>query len=334
MQPIATPVTTVLVVVLLLGLSGCSNKKREEGSKKLTQQAAQQIQAAEQKMNEYDFDAARKLLYELREEVQDSPYADVATYDKLIADVDAAHAVLQDKESDFYRKKRQGYSVVDGKLLSAAEKAAPQAQPRAAKQRAARLPAHEVVLDDSSDTPIKTQVELRITLEKRPSESDLRRLLRSLYEEAMDRSGFKFRAHPNAVYIYAYAKKSYRKNSGASWIGMLSCAVDDKEPAIRLDSSRLKAQFEESAARLGLTEQQRKKIYWELFEIEDKARREAERKVPNPKTLEDLKRQAGEFNKLHERYRKRLLRKHRITGKQRIQIIVEGMQKNWPEPSP
>ncbi|MFH1746193.1 MAG: hypothetical protein ABIG44_04030, partial [Planctomycetota bacterium] len=108
----------------------------------------------------------------------------------------------------------------------------------------------------------------------------------------------------------------------------------DKEPTIRLDSSRLKAQFEESSTRFGLTEEQRKKIYWELFEIEDKARREAERKVPNPKTLEDFKRRANEFNKLHTRYLMQLLRKYKITDEQRVRIFVEGTQKNWPEPSP
>lgn len=184
-------------------------------------------------------------------------------------------------------------------------------------------------------------MELRITLDKRPSESELRALLGSLYKKAKKRSGFNFRAHPNAVYIYAFAKKNYHKNSGASWIGMLSCAVDDKEPTISLDSSRLKAQFEESSTRFGLTDthrpltsEQRKRIYWKLFEIADKAQRRAEREVPNPETLTDFERQAGEFNKFHARYLKRLLRKYKITDEHRVQITVEGMQKNWPYPSP
>lgn len=122
MQSIATPVTRLMVLFLLLGLGGCSNKEREEGTARLTEQAAEQIQAAEQKMNEYDFDAAKKLLYELREEIQGSSYVDVATEDKLIADIDAAYAVLSDRKTDFFCKKGQGYSLVDGKLLSPAER--------------------------------------------------------------------------------------------------------------------------------------------------------------------------------------------------------------------
>lgn len=313
---------------------------------------------------------------------------------------------------------KQGNSSRTATGQAAAQKAAAQPKARAPKQRATRLPGYEVVFDDSSDTPIKTQVELRITLDKRPSESQLRALLGSLYEKVKKRSGFNFRAHPDAVYIYAFGKKNYHKNSGASWIGMLSLVPDDKEPTISLDSSRLKAQFEDSSiwadagevdshpprdecpgiapevfahisefaakefaggntygsvlrgirkwaktqeppveftseerkcwhshvkgmeesstrlTRFRLTEERRKQIYWELFKIADKAQRGAERKVPNPKTLEDFKRQAGASNKLHARYLKRLLRKHKITDEHRVEISLEGIQKNWPEPSP
>ena len=132
MQPIATPIRTLIVVSLLLGLSACSDENREEGRKQLQQQAAQQIQAAEQKMNEYDFDAAKKLLYELREEIQGSSDADVATNDKLIANIDAAYAAISDAQSDFHRKKLQGWSIVDGRLVS------PAAQQRALAQKKRR----------------------------------------------------------------------------------------------------------------------------------------------------------------------------------------------------
>lgn len=122
MQPIATSVTIVIVVSLPLVLSGCSNKEREEGRKQLIEQAAEQIQAAEQKTKQYDFHAAKKLLHELREEVQGSPYADVETNDALIEEIDEEYAAIANKESDFDRKKRRGWSIVDGKFVSRSEK--------------------------------------------------------------------------------------------------------------------------------------------------------------------------------------------------------------------
>ncbi len=275
-------------------------------------------------------------------------FISMAEKDRILAERERAQAAERERVAAEARARaeqteRERAQAAERERLAAEAGARAEQERREEEQRwreqairlaEAKLPGYEVVLDDSSDTPIKTQVELRITLDKRPSESELRALLRSLYEKAKKRSGFKFRAHPSAVYIYAFAKKNYHKNSGASWIGMLSYVPDDKEPTISVNSSSLKAQFEQSSTRFGLTKSKRKRIYWELFKITDKAQREADRKVPNPKTLEDFTRQAGEFNKFHARYLKLLLRKYRITDKQRVQITVEGVQKNWPYPSP
>lgn len=168
MQPIATPVTTLMIVFLLLGLSACSNKQREEGRARLTEQAAEQIQAAEQKMNEYDFHAARKLLYEVREEIQGSSYADVATEDKLFADIDAAYAAISDKESDFHRKKLKGWSVIDGRLVSPADQPRALAEKKRRQEQDAKRKAEERRM---AQARAKAEAEAREKEKRRPRDA-------------------------------------------------------------------------------------------------------------------------------------------------------------------
>lgn len=197
-----------------------------------------------------------------------------------------------------------------------------------------QLPPYEVVFEDTERiartsgpswyrkyAPKIHLVELLITLDERPSEPELRALLGSLYEKAK-------KTQPDVVYIFAFGKKNYHKNSGSNWIGMLSWSRLAVASTIRINSLNLKAQFEEASRRFGMSEKRRKQIYWKICEIEAKARRLAEKKVPNPETLEDSMRQEGEFDKLCSRF----FRTHGISFNLRIKILVEGASKNWPEP--
>ena len=78
------------------------------------------------------------------------------------------------------------------------------------------------------------------------------------------------------MYVYAYGPNTDPK--GASWIGMLryNKNVRDPGPYFRIPSSRLEAAYEKPTEKAGLSEQRRKRVFWELVAIEDRAMRALE----------------------------------------------------------
>ena len=111
-------------VAVACALSGCGDSKtREEGRAQLTQRTAEQLEAAAAKASGFDFDGANAILGALRNEVSESPFADVATYDKLTADIDAAYGNVSEQESEYRRKLRAGWKLTEGKLVSPEDQA-------------------------------------------------------------------------------------------------------------------------------------------------------------------------------------------------------------------
>ena len=109
----------VLVPVLAVcTLGGCGDNKKKEGRAQLVQTIAEQLQAAKAKADAYDFDGARAILGGLAEEVNKSPFADVATYDKLTAEIEAIRRTVSDQEAEYRKKMRAGWKVIAGKLVS------------------------------------------------------------------------------------------------------------------------------------------------------------------------------------------------------------------------
>ncbi len=129
-------------------VSGCGDsKKREEGRAQLIRRAAEQLQAAAAKANAFDFDGANAVLRDLRNEVNQSPFADVATYDKLTADIDAAYSSISEQESEHRKKIRAGWKVIGDKLVSPADQASALAeQKRQEEAERARREAEQVRL--------------------------------------------------------------------------------------------------------------------------------------------------------------------------------------------
>jgi hypothetical protein len=104
--------------------SGCGDsKKREDGRQQLEQRVAEQLRAANTKAEAYDFDGANAILRDLAEEVNKSPFAGGATYDKLNADIEAVRRAVSDRESEYRRKTRAGWKVIAGKLVSPRDQA-------------------------------------------------------------------------------------------------------------------------------------------------------------------------------------------------------------------
>jgi hypothetical protein len=181
-------------------------------------------------------------------------------------------------------------------------------------------PAYKVVADEIQDVPGKSQVLLRVVVPQKPTESELRALLRALFDKARQRRGFKYRQHPNAVYVAAYGPNT--SPEGASWIGMLGYNENagDSEPQVRISRLRLEAAYEEPTRKFGLSEQQRKQVYWELILIDDRMTRALE----EGRDSDRIKRQ-GEGE---------LMQEYGLTEEQIQAISHEGTTKGWPKPPP
>ncbi|MGD8454265.1 MAG: hypothetical protein PVJ57_20830 [Phycisphaerae bacterium] len=115
----------LLILWLIASLPvGCTDsKKKEAGRQELAQHVAEQLRVANTKAEAFDFDGANAILRDLADEVNKSPFADVATYDKLNADIEAVRRAVSDQETEFRRKMRAGWKAIGGKLVSPADQA-------------------------------------------------------------------------------------------------------------------------------------------------------------------------------------------------------------------
>ncbi len=83
--------------------------------------------------------------------------------------------------------------------------------------------------------------------------------------------------------------------------------------------------FEPPRKRFGLTEDQRKEVFYKLVEAEDRADKKA--------GIDDVRKyDEDKAERLKGKYVKRIRKKHEITKKQASRIIAEGIQKGWPLP--
>ena len=119
-------VLTAILCMSACATAGCGDGQRKErGRAQLRGRVAEQLRAAEAKADTYDFESAHGILRDLSEEVDRSPFADVATFDTLNSEIDAVSRTISEQESEYRRKIRAGWRVIAGRLIS------PEDQPRA-----------------------------------------------------------------------------------------------------------------------------------------------------------------------------------------------------------
>ena len=86
---------------------------------------------------------------------------------------------------------------------------------------------YRVIYEDVSDTPSKTQVEQHIEIIGTISHSRMESFLIEQYQEISTRTGYQFRTHPDAVYIYVYAPGS----AETDWVARLEKHAASPSPA-------------------------------------------------------------------------------------------------------
>ena len=194
-------------------------------------------------------------------------------------------------------------------------------------------PPYTLLDEKTVDLPAKAELTVELIVEPAlPSAEGLRVLLNSLFEQAHARTGFRWHKHPTNIYIEAFLSEDHARSGAGRWIAQLLWIKGEHDaPRVTVRDDVLAALAEGPQTRFGLTEPQRKRIYWELLEAEYRANMEAESQTPS--TFHDLAEDiAKRAEQLRQRYIRDLLKEHAITQAQLDEITREGAIKLWPWP--
>lgn len=180
-----------------------------------------------------------------------------------------------------------------------------------------------VYKDVVSDTATKTQVSIDLLVGEGRSEADLRLILDQVYTEAWARKGFSFHPTPTHLLIRAYPTKEHAEAGMAQWLAQLSRIGVAGEPQFELAIAAASI-AEVPADTSGLSEAQRKAIWVEVVQAEDRAMKET-KNLPSPQRWD-------KNDELAAKYRAAVLKKHGLSKEQFFVIQSEGLAKNWVFP--
>lgn len=199
------------------------------------------------------------------------------------------------------------------------------------------LPKYRVLEEIPYDSPIKTQIEYRVTLDETANADELRRLLDHLLDLGTNRQGFKNHGGKSS-HIYAYVYPT-EKHTGMNWIGMVSKIGRNAAPKFEIKNDLLNT-IPSQEPIFGKSLEQRKAIFREILIIENVARQQAldVYPLPDPKSprynSEAAKsifmKQVEEENNISTKLQESLLKRYDITKTDFNGIAVEGVKSNWP----
>jgi acetyl-CoA acetyltransferase len=89
------------------------------------------------------------------------------------------------------------------------------------------------------------------------------------------------------------------------------------------------AQAEETDRRFGLSEDQRRQVFMEMTQADQRATKEAEQKYP----ITEVKKNAEYERALREKYYNAIAKKYKLTVDQLGWVAEEGIKKKWPKAS-
>lgn len=84
------------------------------------------------------------------------------------------------------------------------------------------------------DSRIKTQVELRVQVNRDATGARLERVLRQAYNAVANETGFRNHTHPNSIWIFAYDHPAWEQDS-IGWVGQVAQAAVDPGPSFTLN---------------------------------------------------------------------------------------------------
>lgn len=192
---------------------------------------------------------------------------------------------------------------------------------------------YKISEDGLFDAPIRTLVKQRVSLFKGvPSEAALTTDIRLFAEAAMERFNDNQagrRCRQLSIFVYGS-----QETEGPNWIARVDMGCAPNEINYDIDKRKLAALTEESTVMFGLSLDQRKKCYFELLDVSQRARIESRQNYPDAELLVGgFERQNEYRSSIEKRYKTELLEQYKITTEQSSTIWSEGQNKGWPEPS-
>lgn len=148
------------------------------------------------------------------------------------------------------------------------------------RSRRVRIPAYEVLDTEVYDAPIKTQVVLTLLVPGSPAPEELRALLRRLSDETGRERCLTYHRTPTHVFIYAYPDRERAEAGGMGWVARLEKVGRGADTKVYVNDKLLAVLKEKPVERFGLSEQQRKRVYWEIVLAEDRGSEEAKARFP------------------------------------------------------
>jgi hypothetical protein len=109
---------------------------------------------------------------------------------------------------------------------------------------------YEVLDREAEDTPLKTQVEVRILVNEDATGERLRKVLEAVYTSISSESGFKYHPHPNSIWVFAYAARKWQDDP-TGWVAKVQQAAADKGPTYDIKEGRGDLDSTDFDARVG-----------------------------------------------------------------------------------
>ncbi len=160
------------------------------------------------------------------------------------------------------------------------------------------------------------------------SEENLDELLDHIYQEAFSLVPDDDRPKVIAIYVYTSLEYLY---TGGQWIGMVMKSGGSSEPSCSINERQLDNLYALPEEKLGLSENERIQIWNEIVHTEDRAMAEADAVYPDMDPADEY------FDLLEElelKYKTELANDCGLTLDQLQEISSEGLQKDWPLPTP
>ncbi len=218
-------------------------------------------------------------------------------------------------------------------LLKETSTGAPDQIPLTIDSAAINIP-HEIIDEEVTDLPGKVMVKLHVIATGNVTEPSINDLLKRLYERCAARRGFKHATNPTVVAIYLYASRVHYAGSESSWLAMLTKVPTNPVPTIQVMNSAVAALQVKPEERIGLSEDQRRQIWTQIIQAEDRAWKKADELYPVKlrTTPEALGAYDAASKWLSKKYRGEAFQKHGLTEEQGRSISDEGLRKGWPMP--
>ena len=176
------------------------------------------------------------------------------------------------------------------------------------------------------DLPLKTQIEQHIVATLPTNQGQIESELLARFQTLKERTGFRHHRHPTNIYLYIYETEEQARAGQGLWLAMLSYRTP-REPSVQISQARIDALGNPPEARLGMTEANRRSLWREMVQLEERAESEARRRIPDTRILEQ-----GELQvRLAEQYRDELATAHGLSRDDLTSIMVEAFNEGWVE---